>query len=254
MSHDIPPFLRAWLDETLAEAPHPDRVTEAVAAAIHQTPQQRGWLPPLGTGRSKMFAAITSIAAAVTLAVAGGLLFTAQEPDATSSVGAPASASPAPSASSDPMGAAWVTGTLGSGTGGQVGSPEVSVEEGVTRSYPYHWQDFAQMHMSDPRLGGMLSVIYNQDTYDGAEGDLSAFTVVSGTYRIENEAGSWEGPNIVLNRGSSGTDTVSDTGVLVGSGAYEGLTAFLVFDFSQGPTTVVGAIFPGEMPPMATFE
>jgi hypothetical protein len=199
-----------------------------------------------------MFASITSLAAAVTLAVAGGLLFTAPEPGDTPSVGAPASASP--SASPDPMGAAWVTGTLGSGTGGQVGSPEVTVEEGVTRSYPYHWQDFAQMRMSDPRLSGRLSVIYNQDTHSGAEGDLSTFTVLSGTYRIENEAGSWEGPNIVLNRGSSGTDTVSDTGVLVGSGAYEGLTAFLVFDFSQGPTTVVGAIFPGEMPPMATFE
>ena len=201
-----------------------------------------------------MFAAITSLAAVATLAVAGGLLFTAQEPGDTPSVGAPASASPSPSASPDPMGAAWVTGTLGGGTGSQVGSPEVTVEEGVTRSYPYHWQDFAQMRVSDPRLGGMLSVIYNQDTYDGAEGDLSTFTVASGTYRIENEGGSWEGPNIALNRGSSGTDTVSDTGVLVGSGAYEGLTAFLVFDFSQGPATVVGAIFPGEMPPMATFE
>ena len=42
-------------------------------------------------------------------------------------------------------------------------------------------------------------------------------------------------------------------GVLVGSGAYEGLSAFLVFDFKQDPASVVGVIFPGELPPMATF-
>jgi hypothetical protein len=51
------------------------------------------------------------------------------------------------------------------------------------------------------------------------------------------------------------TTPVTDTGVLVGSGAYEGLTAYLVFDFDgTPPVTVTGAIFPDELPPLVTFE
>jgi hypothetical protein len=106
--------------------------------------------------------------------------------------------------------------------------------------------------MSDPRLSGTFAVTYNQDVHSGAAGELASFNVGAGTYRIENEAGMWEGPNIFLNEGSSGTATVSDTGLFVGRGAYEGLSAFLVFEFPSG--SVVGAIFPGEMPPVATFE
>ena len=71
---------------------------------------------------------------------------------------------------------------------------------------------------------------------------------------IQNDEGRWEGTNIALNRGS-GIATVTDTGVLAGTGAYEGLTAYLVFDFRQVPVAVVGAsTFPGELPPRATFE
>jgi len=250
MSHDMPPYLRSCLADTLAEAPRPDRIIGAVTTAVQHTPQQRGWLPLLETGRSRMFAAVTSLAAVTTLAVAGGLLFTTQESADPAAVGAPASASPSPSASPDPMGAAWVTGTARGGT--LVGSPEVTAMEGLTRSR-YHWTD-QTITMSDPRLSGTFEVTYNQDVYDDAAGDLSQFLVGAGTYRIENEAGAWEGPNIFLNEGASGTATVSDTGILVGSGAYEGLSAFLVFEFSPSTASVVGAIFPGELPPVATFE
>jgi hypothetical protein len=249
MSHDLPPQLRSWLDENLAEAPRPDRVIEAVITAVHHTPQQRAWLPLLDTGRSRMFAAVTSIAAVATLAVAGGLLFTTQESADPSAVGAQASPSPSPSASPDPMGAAWVTGTFRGGT--QASAPEVSAMDGLMRSR-YHWEDM-RITMSDPRLSGAFHVTYNQDVHSGAAGDHQSFNVGAGTYRIENEDGAWEGPNIFLNEGSSGTATVSDTGLLVGSGAYEGLSAFLVFEFSPSGT-VVGAIFPGEMPPVATFD
>jgi hypothetical protein len=182
-------------------------------------------------------------AIAIALLVGTAVAVTAQEESAASNT--------------DPVGAAWVTGTLSgvcsAPVGEPVGSPEVTVEEGVTRTYPFYYPDM-HITMSDPRVTGCFGVIYNQDTHSGAAGDLSTFTVGSGTYRLVNEAGSWEGPNVFLNEGSSGTATVSDTGVLVGSGAYEGLSAFLVLDFKQNPVSVVGAIFPGEMPPMATFE
>jgi hypothetical protein len=246
MSHDIPPFVRSWLDQAFAEAPDPDHVNRAVATAIRQTPQQRGRLPRLGRGRSQTMFGLIKLAAGTTFLALSGVLVTSvlttRGPSDTPSVGAQAG----PAATQ----AAWVTGTFG-GNATPVGSPEITVEDGVTRSYPYHWEDMGPLEMSDPRLNGMISVIYNQDAY--AVADDATILVISGTYRIENDEGSWEGTNIALNRGS-GIATVSDTGVLVGRGAYEGLTAYLVFDFQQRPVSVVGAIFPGELPPIATFE
>jgi hypothetical protein len=143
---------------------------------------------------------------------------------------------------------AWVTGTFGGGIA--AATPKFTPLDGLTRAL-YHWKDM-RITTTDPRLSGTLDVTYNQDVYGDAAGDLSTFNVGVGTYRIQNDAGSWEGPNIFLNEGSSGTRTVSDTGVLVGRGAYEGLSAFLVFDFRTGK--VVAAIFPGEMPPQAMFQ
>ena len=162
-----------------------------------------------------------------------------------------AAQSPEPAGADTSTGPAWVTGTVSGGTGGQVSSG-LADTDGVTR-FRYHWQDM-RIAMSDPRLSGTISSIYDQDVRTGAAGDVSTFSVGAGTYRIENEAGSWEGPSIFLWEGSFPTDVTSDTGLLVGSGAYEGLSAFLVFDFSQTQAPVVGVIVPGEMPPVVTFE
>jgi hypothetical protein len=161
-----------------------------------------------------------------------------------------AAQSPEPTPADTSTGSAWVTGTVTGGTGGQVSSGAADTA-GVMR-YRYHWED-TLIDMSDPRLSGTMSAIYDQDVHTGAAGDVPTFSVGAGTYRIENEEGSWEGPNIFLFEGASPTGT-SDTGLLVGSGAYEGLSAFLVFDFSQTQAPVVGVIFPGELPPVVTFE
>jgi hypothetical protein len=213
-----------------------------------------------------MFPTVKSIAAVATLAVAGGLLFTTQESDDPTSVGAAVSASP--SAGSDPMRTAWVTGTI-PWSGRLVGSPETNVDGGVTRSYGYHWEDQGPLRLSDPRLVGTMSVTYNQDTHALAEEEGCSsvtteggalvppcqFTVHSGTTRIVNDEGSWEGTTLALARGGRNAGgTVSDAIILTGSGAYEGLTAYLVFDLSRDPATVVGVIFPGGMPPIAKFE
>ena len=37
--------------------------------------------------------------------------------------------------------------------------------------------------------------------------------------------------------------------VLTGEGAYDGLSAYLVTDFTETPPMVQGAVFAGEMPP-----
>jgi hypothetical protein len=221
----------------------------AIYAAITAT-QSPKWRFP------SMFSAVKFVAASAVVALFGGVLLTSQlttQDPAEPSVGVSASPSPSPSASLDPMGTAWATGTVGGGT--WVEPSEVTFEDGVIRSRAYRWQN-GRITMSDPRLSGTIQDTYGMDVHTGADGDLSAFTVGAGTYRIENEAGSWEGPHIFLNEGGGGFPAVSDTGILVGSGAYEGLSAFLVFDYEQasGPWPVVGAIFPGEMPPVATFE
>jgi hypothetical protein len=256
MTQDMPPFVRSWLDQVFDEAPDPGRMNEAVAAAVHQTSQQRGWLPRLDVGRSQtMFAAIKLAAATASLALSGLLvmsLLSAQEPGEGPSVGAPASSSLEPTSTPDPMRAAWVTGTCPySGT--QAGSPTVSVEDGVTMSYGEAWKDFRPCDMSDPRLIGTGRSIYNTHMY-AVEGD-DPIVVMSTSYRIENDAGSWEYTGAPgLARGPGTLQTVTDTGVFVGDGAYEGLTAYLVFDFSRNPVRVTGAIFPGELPPIATLE
>jgi hypothetical protein len=141
----------------------------------------------------------------------------------------------------------WVTGTSPySGT--RVGTPEYSTEDGVTKASGVHWEDMGPVEMSDPRLSGVHSSIWDQASLYVADDD--EVTLTSGTSRIVNEAGSWENAGVALSRGTSTLDTVSDAGVWVGHGAYEGLNAFLVFDYRQDPVTIVGAIFPGEMPPI----
>ena len=65
-------------------------------------------------------------------------------------------------------------------------------------------------------------------------------------------------PGLLLEGGTFDTNsntTITDTGVLVGSGAYEALNAYLLFDYDgTPPVTVTSAIFPGDLPPMVTFE
>jgi hypothetical protein len=162
-----------------------------------------------------------------------------------------AAQSPDPTPADSATGPAWVTGTISGGTGGQVSSGAADAD-GVTR-YRFLWEDM-RIAMSDPRLSGLITSISDQDVHTGAAGDVPTFSVGAGTYRIENETGSWEGPNIFLWEGSVPTDVTSDTGLFVGSGAYEGLSAFLAFDFSQTPASVVEVIVPGDLPPVVTFE
>jgi hypothetical protein len=195
---------------------------------------------------------MSNAAAAVTRALLGGLLLTAQWPVDSQTLSTSDSASVSPSALPDPARAAWITGHF---TGSAVlqDSQDTSKDGGVVQSHFYHWV-LGPIEMSDPRLSGLVAVTYNQDTHRVPDGDVSSFTVFSGTYRITNEEGSWEGTNLGLSRGPGSVDTVTDTGLLVGSGAYEGLTAYLVFDFTKSPVTAIGAIFPGQMPQVATFD
>jgi hypothetical protein len=189
------------------------------------------------TARVAAFAAVTLLLATLG---AGALVAGAQSP------------SPAPPEDASVMEPAWVTGTAGSGT-----TPPPSRTEfvdGVVYEYHYPTEGTVPIEMSDPRLTGTVSAVWTLvKHFVSGDDTIRAFT---GEYLIENEGGSWEGTMTGMERGSGPWHTVTDTGVLVGSGDYEGLTAYLIFDwtYSLPEPTVTGAIFPGELPPQVTFE
>jgi hypothetical protein len=201
-----------------------------------------------------MFSPVTSLVAGATVALLGGLLLTGvlmtQEPADAPSVGTQASASPIPLASLDPMRPAWVTSTLYYGSTGTR-----TVRQDVVGGRPVEIIDDADIRIesSDPRVSGTYSQVYANATYPVENAD--PILVYSGECRIENEGGSWDGTASGLYGFS--TDLNMEMCVLVGTGAYEGLSAWFVFD-SDGvpPEYATIAIFPDDLPPapLVTFE
>lgn len=96
--------------------------------------------------------------------------------------------------------------------------------------------------MSDPRLDGRWTRTNNIDQH----AEPSVWTWQA-TWRVENDQGAWEGVEtpIVFADGSRSTTTA----VLVGEGAYEGLTAVTEFDHEGEGWDLRGIVVEGEIPP-----
>jgi hypothetical protein len=234
----------ALIERLLAETPTsraPDRLRRDIASETSRGRQRPPWLailkePPM---RYRSHLAVGSPTARVA-AVAAATLLLAVVGAGALVAGAQPSPSPAPPEDAIGMETAWVTGTLSGG------------EPMGTQSGFFHTTGVT-IEMSDPRLSGALSQVFTVVKHPVAGDDT--IRIFTGEYRIENEGGSWEGTQSGLERGAGPWDTVTDTGVLVGTGDYEGLTAYLMFDWGYAPPlTVTGAIFPGELPPQTTFE
>jgi hypothetical protein len=103
---------------------------------------------------------------------------------------------------------------------GMTDIPLSDSDTSVAHSRGWAWQPSATM--SEPRLEGTYSYAYDDDQYR-TEGLMSVPSVGWGTWRIENDEGAWQGshPNIGF---ADGTYSKATT-VLIGEGAYEGLTA-----------------------------
>lgn len=142
--------------------------------------------------------------------------------------------------------AAFATGTVGAST--VVGEPVSTIADGVedvrglVREGP--------IEMSDPRLTGLLLRVLNLTVHPIGEG---ALMVQSDLWRIENDGGTWTGPSTAISGiGEIPSDVTADleTVVLTGEGDYDGLSAYLVADWSpETGADVQGAIFAGGMPP-----
>ena len=93
----------------------------------------------------------------------------------------------------------------------------------------------------DDRLDGAGSARYNSSKYP------FPVEVSTGIYDFANEDGRWVGTYHAFVEPTMGIDR--DTVILTGEGAYDGLSAYLLIDWSSLPAEFIGAIFPGEMPP-----
>ena len=95
----------------------------------------------------------------------------------------------------------------------------------------------------DPRFEGTATVT----------GDwISAYppalvTVADRDWRLEDDAGAWAGSDRrLLSMADDDPLNAAEQAILDGSGAYEGLTAFVIIDFET--QSFVGAIIPDQMP------
>jgi hypothetical protein len=108
-------------------------------------------------------------------------------------------------------------------------------------------------HMSDERLVGTVTLTLDLDDYPaaGTGEEAGSFggdpSLRARTWRIENDAGAWEGPDFILSLPNGSTSTTS--GVLTGEGAYEGLLVAWQISSADEGWDVVGYIVPGDAPP-----
>jgi hypothetical protein len=138
--------------------------------------------------------------------------------------------------------AAWITGSVQQADGvcSRLSFSSVDRVERATYECDQTWTS------SDPRLTGVVSSQWSEDTYQMEE---SVISVGIDARYLQNEDGSWACTSAYLAKGMTPDPALSDpTFTCVGDGAYEGLTAVLVIEAHVGDQ-FVGLIFSGDLPP-----
>jgi hypothetical protein len=152
-------------------------------------------------------------------------------------------------AAAEPTTPAKVTGTY-TPQGDVVQEPTETVVDGILEGRD--WIVEAEtIEMDDPRLSGSVTRMLNANVHK--VNDFEDVVLETSFHRIENEAGSRSGQGTALVHGgaeiSQDEATNLDTVMLTGEGAFVGLSAYLVFDWTEDPITVEGVAFAGGMPP-----
>jgi hypothetical protein len=190
-----------------------------------------------------MFSPLKAITAGALVLGIGGLVLIAQPVDRGSGV---------PGAATDDaaMAPSFFSGEVGDFTENAVPVTvrrDSGVVDGTGESYTF------PVDASDPRITGTATVIMNETDYRvGATtlvptGDVG--TMRSVLMRIVNEDGSWEGPLTNLHLEKDNLDSGSSSGWLTGTGAYEGLEAYVVWAF-PGDFSFLGHITAEGPPPV----
>jgi len=254
---------RRWLPVWWRRTTHPPNTNQTTDYQPGPIPASNGHTPTV-TGRTKlMFSPVKAITAGALVFALGGVLLIAQPFDQQGG------SVPGAATDAEGMTPALVTGSLVSDlrTGdfnnrGQ--SPDRITRYELTG-------EMARAEMSDPRLNGSVTTDWTQDQHAAADfpdlegldayfaGNPGGAVLKWGTLRIENDTGAWEGTLVetldvtaaVLSPGGLNVGVVE----LVGSGAYDGLSAVLFMrdsNFSETDDYIVswnGIIFPGNLPP-----
>jgi hypothetical protein len=126
--------------------------------------------------------------------------------------------------------------------GGQVRPGTVETVDGRTETRgSAHAPGIAEI--SDPRLDGDVTVSFDTDAYTGPDG--ASYTVGSGTWRIENTDGAWQGSYNIVS--TDDYDSVVTT-TLAGEGAFDGMSAVWEQTLASSGWDLRGVIFPAAPP------
>ncbi len=104
--------------------------------------------------------------------------------------------------------------------------------------------------ITDPRLEGTNTITWNKDIFFGSALERST-GVSAGTWRIENDAGAWQGSYHTFDTPVDGAAVA--TVVFIGEGDYEGLTSIWEVHLTPAsardcPINVRGLTLDGELP------
>jgi hypothetical protein len=179
-------------------------------------------------------AAVVAVTALLTIAIAGAVIAAASPQQ--SPVPVPPVGAPAPTA---------FTGRIAFGS--QVRSGTVESVDGRTESRGSAHAPII-VEVSDPRLDGDATISFDTDEYTGPDG--ATYSVGTGTWRIENPDGAWQGSYTIV--ATQDYESVVTT-TLAGEGAYAGLTTVWEQTVGSSGWDVRGVIFPAPppMPPTA---
>ena len=126
--------------------------------------------------------------------------------------------------------------------GDQVRSGTVETVDGRTESRGGAWAPLI-VTMSDARLDGDVTISFDDDAYTLPDG--STYGLGSGTWRIENRDGAWQGSYTIVSTDEYGSVV---TTTLAGEGAYAGMNAVWEQTIGDSGWDVRGVIFPAGPP------
>jgi hypothetical protein len=225
-----------WLRDIDSPPPDSQRSVERALQQVRQTDQVRRWWPfavshrrarqtttpknpqpgpilaiddhtPTFIGRTQlMFSPAKAITAGALVFAIGSAVLIAQP------LGRQGGDAPGATTDASTQALTEFTGHIACGPEVRRGT-SASNDSGLFQARGFAWQPSASI--SDPRLAGDYYISYDTDDY-------GTTTVGTGTWRIENAQGAWQGSFTNINFPDH-TTTVSTP--LVGEGGYEGLTA-----------------------------
>lgn len=130
------------------------------------------------------------------------------------------------------------------GTAERAVVPLADSEMSIDRARGFVWRQ-STGSMSDPRLEGTVHQSEDLDSYTLPGGEAGPSFGIS-TKRIEHDEGAWQGSAVVL-KFLDGT-WVASPYVMVGEGAYEGLTSIYSVDIFNCGEDIQGYIIEGDIP------